>query len=175
MIFYVLILQNRIYNVHNTKHQYFDFLHFWADCCNKVRCCNGLGEWCKMFQSLQLHFPAWHGLLYLHCCSQALLQNHSSKWFSSFFAVLMKSLGPSPQSGTPCRQSFPCCTVSFVWLALGAREIPYAQSLLIAHWTRNIQVQTWSIGSRGRLAAIQNMITASMSASRKLKTIDRWG
>ena len=31
----------------------------------------------------------------------------------------------SPQSRTLCQQTFPCCTVCLVWLALGAREIPY--------------------------------------------------
>ena len=30
------------------------------------------------------------------------------------------------QSSTPCQQTFPCCTVCLVWLALGARKIPYA-------------------------------------------------
>ena len=39
--------------------------------------------------------------------------------------VLERSLGPSPQSSTQCQQNFPCCTVCLVWLALGAREIPY--------------------------------------------------
>ena len=29
------------------------------------------------------------------------------------------------QSSKQCQQSFPCCTVCLVWLALGAREIPY--------------------------------------------------
>ena len=37
----------------------------------------------------------------------------------------MTSLGSSPQSSTQCQQSFPCCTVCLVWLALGAREIPH--------------------------------------------------
>ena len=54
----------------------------------------------------------------------ALLQNRSSKWFF-FFTVLVTSLGPTPQSSTQCQQSFPCCTVCLVWLALGARKIPY--------------------------------------------------
>ena len=29
------------------------------------------------------------------------------------------------QPSTQCQQTFPCCTVCLVWLALGAREIPY--------------------------------------------------
>ena len=29
------------------------------------------------------------------------------------------------QSSTTCQQLFPCCTVCLVWLALGAREVPY--------------------------------------------------
>ena len=29
-----------------------------------------LGEWCEMFQSCQLHFTGWHGLLYLKCSSE---------------------------------------------------------------------------------------------------------
>ena len=40
-----------------------------------------------------------------------------------FFTVLVTSLGPRPQSSTPCQQTFPCCTICFVWLALWAREI----------------------------------------------------
>ena len=35
----------------------------------------------------------------------------------------MTSLGPSPQSSTPCQQTFPCCTACLVWLVLGAREM----------------------------------------------------
>ena len=42
--------------------------------------------------------------------------------------VPVTSLGPSPQSSTPCQQTFPCCTVCLVWLALGARKILYAQT-----------------------------------------------
>ena len=29
------------------------------------------------------------------------------------------------QSSTPCQQTFPWCTVCLVWLALGAKKIPY--------------------------------------------------
>ena len=35
------------------------------------------------------------------------------------------SLVPSPKSSTLCQQTFPCCALGLVWLALGAREIPY--------------------------------------------------
>ena len=42
----------------------------------------------------------------------------------------MTSLGPSPQSSIQCQQTFPWCTVCLVWLALGAREVPYAQGSL---------------------------------------------
>ena len=42
--------------------------------------------------------------------------------------VPVTSLGPSPQSSTPCQQTFPSCTVCLVWLALGARQIPYGYS-----------------------------------------------
>ena len=43
-----------------------------------------------------------------------------------FLAVPVTRLGPSLQSSTPCQQTFSCCTVYLVWLALGARQIPYA-------------------------------------------------
>ena len=46
-----------------------------------------------------------------------------------FFTVPVTSLGPSPQSSTPCQQTFPCCTVCLVWLALGATKIPYGLRL----------------------------------------------
>ena len=43
-----------------------------------------------------------------------------------FFTVLVTRLGPSPQSSKQCQQTSPCCTAHLAWLALGAREIPYA-------------------------------------------------
>ena len=57
-----------------------------------------------------------------------------------FFTVLVTSLGPSPQSSTQCQQTFPCCTVCLVWLALGASEIsnvPYYQ-----HYTSHTLLST---------------------------------
>ena len=42
---------------------------------------------------------------------------------SIFLTVLATRLGPSPQSSTPCKQTFPCCTAHLVWLVLGAWEI----------------------------------------------------
>ena len=86
-----------------------------------------LVEWCKMFQSWQLHFTAWHGLLYLQCCLEPCFKTVASSDFL-FFTVLVTSLGPSLQSSTQYQQSFPCCTVCLVWLALGAREIPLPRS-----------------------------------------------
>ena len=61
-----------------------------------------------------------------------LLQNRHSKLIM-FFRVLATSLGPSPQSSKPCQQSFPCCTVCLVWLALWARE-----NSLWLHWAIHI-------------------------------------
>ena len=52
-----------------------------------------------------------------------------------FFTVLVTSLGPSPQSSIQYQQSFPCCTVCLVWLALGTREIPYDCLGLVFHST----------------------------------------
>ena len=69
-----------------------------------------------------LHCLTWTTLFTL--LLWALLQNRSFKCFP-FFALLVTSLGPSPQSSTKCHQTFACCTVCLVWLALGAREIPY--------------------------------------------------
>ena len=79
-----------------------------------------LGEWCKMFQSWQLHFTAKYGLFYLQCCSKPCFKTVSSRDFL-FFTVLVTNLGPSPQSSTQCQQTFSWCTVCLVWLALGAR------------------------------------------------------
>ena len=87
-----------------------------------------LGECCKMFQSWQLHFTAYHGLLNLQCCSEPCFKTVASRDF--FFTVLVTTLGPSPQSSTQCQQTFPCCTVCLVWLALGAREVDYTLSLV---------------------------------------------
>ena len=42
--------------------------------------------------------------------------------------VLVTSLGPRPQSSTQCQQIFTSSTVCLVWLALGARQIPYGIS-----------------------------------------------
>ena len=89
-----------------------------------------LGEvgwmWCSMFKSLQLYYTAWHGLFCLHCCCccSALCFKTVNPGCLFFLTVLATSLGPSPQSSTQCQQSFPCCTVCLVWLALGAWKIP---------------------------------------------------
>ena len=85
-----------------------------------------LGEWCKMFQSWQLHFTAWHGLICLHCCCcycSAPCFKTVSPSCLYFLTILVTSLGPSPQSSTRYQQTYPCCTVCLVWLALLAREI----------------------------------------------------
>ena len=47
-----------------------------------------------------------------------------------FFTVLATRLGPSPQSSTPCQQTFPCCTERLAWLVLGALEISLWISLV---------------------------------------------
>ena len=66
------------------------------------------------------------------CCSAPCFKTVAPRDFL-FFTVLVTSLGPSPQSSTTCQQLLPCCTVCLVWLALGAREVPYAtQSLFDA-------------------------------------------
>ena len=91
-----------------------------------------LGEvgwmWCRMFKSLQLYYTAWHGLFCLHCCCcrSALCFKTVNPGCLFFLTVLATSLGPSPESSTQRQQTFPCCTVCLVWLALGAREVPHA-------------------------------------------------
>ena len=90
-----------------------------------------LGEvgwmWCRMFKSLQLYYTTRHGLFCLHCCCcrSALCFKTVNPGCLLFLTVLATSLGPSPQSSTQCQQTFPCCTVCLVWLALGAREVPH--------------------------------------------------
>ena len=61
---------------------------------------------------------------FIYIAALIFLKNHSSKWLP-FFTLLVKSLGPSPQSSKPCEQTYPCCRVCLVWLSLGAWEIPY--------------------------------------------------
>ena len=78
-----------------------------------------------------LHCLTWTALFTLLLL--ALLQNRSSKWFF-FFTVLVTSLGPNPQSRTKCQQTFPCCTVCFVWLELGVREIPMPSGSPTTPW-----------------------------------------
>ena len=69
----------------------------------------------------------------------ALASKQSLQVDNVFFAVLVTSLGSSPQSSTPCQQTFPCCTAHLVWLVLGARETSYmgggvsAQSISLRH------------------------------------------
>ena len=60
------------------------------------------------------------------CCWSALCFKTVAQRSLLFLTVPVTSLGPSPQSSTPCQQTFPCCTASLVWLALGARKFPYA-------------------------------------------------
>ena len=78
-----------------------------------------LFTFCIHFIFLQVLQPEGKWNLLLIC---SLLQKRSSRLLM-FFAVLVTSLGPSPQSSTPCQQNFPCCTACLVWLVLGAREI----------------------------------------------------
>ena len=52
-----------------------------------------LGERCEMFQSLQLHFTAWHGLLYLQCNSEPCFKTVASSDF--LFTVMVTSPGAS--------------------------------------------------------------------------------
>ena len=59
------------------------------------------------------------------CCCSALCSKTVAPSSLLFLTVPVTSLGPSPQSSTPCQQTFPCFTVCLVWLALGARKIPY--------------------------------------------------
>ena len=56
------------------------------------------------------------------CCSAPCFKTVNSSCLF-FLTVLATRLGPSPQSSTPCQQTFPCCTAHLVWLVLGAREI----------------------------------------------------
>ena len=56
------------------------------------------------------------------CCCSALGFKTVAPSSLLFLTVPVTSLGPSPQSSTPCQQTFPCCTVCLVWLALGARK-----------------------------------------------------
>ena len=70
--------------------------------------------------------------------AQACHQNRKKKeitWSYGFEARLRAAMEikqsmsrPSPQYRTQCQQTFPCCTVCLVWLALGAREIPYGRA-----------------------------------------------
>ena len=60
------------------------------------------------------------------CCFSALCFKTVAPSSLLFLTVPVTSLGPSLQSSTPCQQTFPCCTICLVWLALGARKIPYA-------------------------------------------------
>ena len=62
------------------------------------------------------------------CCCSALCFKTFAPSSLLFFTVPVTSLGPSPQSSTPCEQTFPCCTVCLVLLALGARKIRYGGS-----------------------------------------------
>ena len=50
---------------------------------------------------------------------------HCSSWFILSWSGVAPPL--SPQSSTQCQQTFPCCTVCLVWLALGAMEILWGQ------------------------------------------------
>ena len=62
------------------------------------------------------HFPS--GPLACRKVKSAAAQNIASKpsiqvvYF--FVTVLATRLGPSPQSSTPCQQTFPCCTAHLV-------------------------------------------------------------
>ena len=55
---------------------------------------NRLGEWCELFQSWQLPFTAWHGLLYLQCSSKPHFKTVASS-ASLFLTVLVTSSGAS--------------------------------------------------------------------------------
>ena len=57
------------------------------------------------------------------------------------------------ESSTPCQQTFPCCTICLVWLALGARKIPYGRRRMALEtfgdcgeqiWTREEQNCRWA-------------------------------
>ena len=67
------------------------------------------------------------------CCCSALCFKTVAPSSLLFLTVPVTSLGPSPQSSTPCQQTFSCCKVCLVWLALGARKIPYASILQHRH------------------------------------------
>ena len=70
-------------------------------------------------------------LLLLPLCS--VLQNRQSRLSIFFFYGSSNNPGTSPQSSTQCQQTFPCCTVCLVWLALGAREVPHAYPPLVPY------------------------------------------
>ena len=60
------------------------------------------------------------------------------------------------QSSTQCQQTFPCCTVCLVWLALGAREVPYAVGSpsvgiwVVLVWFEGV-LESFQVASLGRL------------------------
>ena len=56
------------------------------------------------------------------CCCSALCFKTVAQSSLLFLTVPVTSLGPSPQPSTPCQQTFPCCTVCLVWLALGLEK-----------------------------------------------------
>ena len=65
------------------------------------------------------------------------------------------SLGPSQQSSPQCQQTFPCCTVCLVWLALGARKIPYGLPRLVSRsltMKQTIKVLIFSHSIRNKIA-----------------------
>ena len=67
-------------------------------------------------------------MLHCCCCCSALCFNPGCLFF---LTVLATSLGPSPLSSTQFQQSFHCCTVCLVWLALEVRDFPYGVALLV--------------------------------------------
>ena len=68
------------------------------------------------------------------CCCSALCFTTLAPSSLLFLTVSVTSLGPSPQSSTPCQQILPCCPVCLVWLALGARKICYGWQVTGDRW-----------------------------------------
>ena len=87
--------------------------------------CINMNEQCNITVLSPVHFTKLPDFL------QATLDCYLLSWFLPGLIIplsLLVSCSVSViviQSSTPCQQTFPCCTVCLVWLALRAREIPY--------------------------------------------------
>ena len=90
------------------------------------------------------------------CCCSALCFKTVAPSSLLFLTVPVTSLGPSPQSSTPCQPTFPCCTVCLIWLALGARKIPYVLPAIEGHWYVSMLFWQFSTLTTYILGCLQN-------------------